>query len=152
MKRLCYNKNMHRAKCINCMEDFPMIDEKKVKLMTKAAIFEKKERRKAMEIMCYRRQDYIVLHVILSWICATIMAGFAVGLVLIYMMSRGVHILYQLSYVKTVVIIGIVLFFMFSLIYCFLAYWHYVECYDDAEKKFKEYEEILKQLNEFYEE
>lgn len=129
-----------------------MIDQKKVKLMTKAAIFEKKERREVMEIMCYRRQDYIVLHVILSWICAAIMVGIVVGLTAVYMVSKGAQILYQPSYLKMLLIIGFVLFFMFSLIYCFLVYWYYAERYTNAEKKFKQYEEILKKLNEFYEE
>lgn len=129
-----------------------MIQKEKVKLMTKMAIFEKKEYTKAMEIMRYRRQDYIALHVILSWICAVISVGFIVALMAFYIISKGSQILFQPSYLKVTAIIGFVLFIMFSFIYCFLTYWHYVEQYEEAEKKFKEYKEMLDQLNQFYEE
>lgn len=152
IKRLCYNKNMHRTEGINCQEDSVMIQKEKVKLMTKMAIFEKKEHRKTMEIMRYRRQDYVALHVILSWICAVILVGAVVALMALYIISKGSQILFQPSYLKMTAIIGLVLFIMFSFIYCFLTYWHYVEQYENAEKKFKEYEKMLNQLNQLYEE
>lgn len=152
MDELCYNKNRDKTECINCLEDLRMIHENKVKLMIKAAIFEKNEHKKAMEMIRYRRRDYVVLHVILSWICAVAMLGLIAGIAVIYMIGRESQIISDLSYLRMIIIIGTVLFVMFSLIYCCIVYWHYVELYEEAKKKIDRYEQILKQLNEFYEE
>lgn len=49
-----------------------MINEEKVILMTRAAIYEEKERKKKLNINKYFRHDYISLQMLYGWFFATI--------------------------------------------------------------------------------
>ncbi len=57
-----------------------MINEEKVVLMTKASLFEKKQRKKAIKITRYFRWDYISLQLLRGWISVTIAFGLVAAL------------------------------------------------------------------------
>ena len=54
-----------------------MLNEDKIRLMTKAAVFEAGEGKKALAMNKYFRGDYISINLIASWISYTI--AFAIG-------------------------------------------------------------------------
>lgn len=49
-----------------------MIDEKKVRLMTKLAIYEKREANKGLAISKYYKSDYVRYNVLKTWVAATV--------------------------------------------------------------------------------
>lgn len=49
-----------------------MIDEKKVRLMTKLAIYEKHEANKSLTISKYYKSDYVRYNVLKTWVAATV--------------------------------------------------------------------------------
>lgn len=57
-----------------------MLNEEKVKLMTRASLYEKKESRRSLKITQYFRHDYISLQMLYGWFFATV--SFALGAVL----------------------------------------------------------------------
>ena len=48
-----------------------MLNEKRIRLMTKAAEFEQKEGREAFRINDYFREDYVTFHMVKAWIRGT---------------------------------------------------------------------------------
>lgn len=129
-----------------------MIHEEKVKLMTQAACFEERQKRKALIIMKYHRKDYISFHMILIWLSMT--AAFVIGVFmwLFYQVENSSSMI--LTNFTSLVLIGIILigiYLILTIIYGFAAYWYYSERYDSAKQLMKKYQGNLRQLNRFYE-
>lgn len=57
-----------------------MINEEKVILMTRASLYEEKERKKKLKISKYFRHDYISLHLLFGWFFATVSFALCVAL------------------------------------------------------------------------
>lgn len=49
-----------------------MINEEKIRLMTQAAMIQKKEERRAIAICGYRKKDYVSFQMIKIWVCYTV--------------------------------------------------------------------------------
>ena len=49
-----------------------MVNEEKVYLMTKAALFEKKEKTNALRVVSYRRKDYVLSRMLLTLFAVTV--------------------------------------------------------------------------------
>ncbi len=129
-----------------------MIHEEKVKLMTQAACFEEKQRRKALIIMRYHRKDYISFHMILIWLSVTTAFIIGVSMWLFYQVENASSMIF--TNFTSLILIGIILmgmYLIFTIIYGFAAYWYYSEKYDNAKKMMKKYQANLKQLNRLYE-
>lgn len=128
-----------------------MIHEEKVKLMTQAACFEEKQRRKALAIMRYHRNDYISFHMILIWLSVT--AAFVIGVFMWLFYQVGNTSSMILTNFTSLVLIGIILigiYLILTIIYVFAAYWYYSEKYDNAKRLMKKYQADLKQLSRLY--
>lgn len=57
-----------------------MINEEKVILMTRASLYEERERKKELKISKYYRHDYISLHLLYGWFFATVSFALCVAL------------------------------------------------------------------------
>lgn len=128
-----------------------MIHEEKVKLMTQAACFEEKQRRKTLAIMRYHRNDYISFHMILIWLSVT--AAFIIGVFMWLFYQVGNTASMILADFTSLALIGVILigfYLILCIIYVFVAYWYYSEKYDSAKQLMKKYQTNLKQLSRFY--
>lgn len=126
-----------------------MIRANKVKTMTKAAIFEKKEARGALAINRFFRGDYVIYGMIKSAISLTIAFVLAVGMWVIYhaeelMTEKSVADLFALGMrgIKMYAV-ALVVFLLISLVvYCIR--------YQNAQKRLKGYRSQLRKLAKSY--
>ena len=128
-----------------------MLNEEKVKSMTKAAAYEKGPEKKNIDIGSYFRGDYLGLHMVKSALAYTLaflilVALWAVGQ-LEEMMLQISHVDYFTNIIKTMAIafvIGLV-------VYEIAVYAHYSHRYRQAKKSLKGYDSHLRKIHKFYE-
>ena len=126
-----------------------MIHANKVKTMTKAAIFEKKEARGALAINHFFQWDYVVYGMIKSAISITVAFALAVGMWVIYhaeelMTEKSVADLFALGKHGAILyVVTLIVFLLISLaVYCVR--------YQRAQKRLKGYRSNLRRLAKSY--
>lgn len=128
-----------------------MVNEDKVKLMTKLATYEKKEGKETLPIMQYYQDDYIVYHVMKTAISATI----AYVLILAAVCVAKSQYLLENIHKMTVGQIGGRVFIGYLImlaVYITAGLIFYIKKYENARDSVKRYLHWLKQLNSFYKE
>ena len=128
-----------------------MLNEKKIRLMTKLAMFEEKEGKKELKIDKFYKIDYIRSEIFKTILCTTI--GYLLILLTIlvykseYIMQRLTTLNYRriALYTLVIYILLLVVYVMITTIISFLRY-------DAAKKKMKKYKKNLKTLRLFYKE
>lgn len=128
-----------------------MLNEEKVKSMTKAAAYEKGPEKKNIEIGSYFRGDYLGLHMVKSAIAYTVAflllaALWAAGQIE-EMMLQISHVDYFKDIIKNMVII----FVSGLVVYEIAVYAHYSHKYHQAKKSLKGYDSHLRKIHKFYE-
>lgn len=126
-----------------------MLNEERIKLMTKMASYEANEGKRNVEIGSYFRGDYIGLQVIKSIISATIAFFIVFGLFIFYDFEVFMADIYKmdlLQFGKTTLIAYVV----FVAIYALVSYFVYTYRYTKARKSLKIYYNNLKKLAYFY--
>ena len=126
-----------------------MLNEERVKLMTRMASYETGEGKKNMNIGKYFRGDYIGMQVLKSVICATIAFGICFGLYLFYDFERFMQDIYKmdlLQFGKTVIIA----YLIFTAVYAGISYGVYTYRYTKARRSLKIYYNNLKKLAYLY--
>ncbi len=126
-----------------------MLNNNKIRLMTKLAVYESKEGKEDIRLSKYFKTDYVRYQVLKSIICATI--GYVLILVLIFMykseyiIKNAITLDYKTIgtyilgfYVMVIAIYGLASIIGFSL------------KYDQSRKKLSRYFKLLKRLNKFY--
>lgn len=128
-----------------------MLNEKKIRLMTKLAIFEENEGKEAIKLDQYYRIDYIRYQVLKTMLCVTL--GYLIVLASI-MIYHSEYILDKITAIDYKSIgIYIVLVYLFILIfYSFITGIVSYFGYEKAKKKMKKYKKNLKSLRLFYKE
>lgn len=122
-----------------------MLNEKKIILQTKAALFEKKEERRSLRINRFTKSDYVSFHMVQNAVCVTAAYVACLAWYVLYraeMLSNAFNLdEFKLLLYKVIVLYLVVLalFMLISLLY-------YTRRYDRARKKCKEYRGILKKL------
>ena len=128
-----------------------MLNEEKVKSMTKAAAYEKGPKKKNIEIANYFRTDYIALQLIKSAVAYVV--AFALLVVIWGMtgteefMLNITHAEYIQQFLKTLII----LFILGLLLYEGAVFSYYSRKYRKASESVDEYQVYLKKINKFYE-
>ena len=126
-----------------------MIRPNKVKTMTRAAMFEKKEARGALAVNRFFRSDYVIYGMIKSAISLTIAFALAVGMWVIYhaeelMTEKSVADLFALAKLGVFMYVAaLVVFLLISLVV-------YVVRYQKAQNRLKEYRSHLRKLAKLY--
>lgn len=128
-----------------------MVNNRKVRLMTKLAIYEKKEGKEDIKLSKYFRRDYVRLHLIYNIVAVT--AGYLLVLALIgaYQMEYLIREAVRLDYIgigKTILgiyIMVMTVYFMASLV-------GYSLYYDRSRKKLAKYFRMLRRLRSMYQE
>lgn len=126
-----------------------MLNEERIKLMTKLASYEANEGKRNVSIGNYFRGDYIGLQVIKSIINATIAFIIVFALFIFYDFEIFMSDIYKmdlLSFGKTVLIAYVV----FVAIYALISYLVYAYRYARARKSLKMYYNNLKKLAYLY--
>ena len=126
-----------------------MLNEERIKLMTKMAAYEEDEGKKNVAIGNYFRGDYIGLQVIKSIISATIAFVIVFGLFVFYDFEVFMSDIYKmdlLGFGRTV----ITAYLIFVAVYALISYMIYTYRYAKARKSLKMYYNNLKKLAYLY--
>lgn len=127
-----------------------MLNEERVRLMTRMACYEAKEGRKNVAIGNYFRGDYIGLQVIKSVISATIAYILIFAMFILYDFEVFMADIYKmdlLDFAKSVIIY----YLIFTAAYALISYAVYTYRYTKARKSLKTYYNNLKKLAYMYE-
>ena len=128
-----------------------MLNEEKVKSMTKAAAYEKGPEKKNIDIGSYFRVDYVGLQMVKSGV------AYVVAFVIIaalWVMSQAEELMLMLGnmeYLKDIIKLLVIIFVIGLVIYESLVYAYYSFKYQQAKKSLKGYHSHLKIINKFYE-
>ena len=128
-----------------------MINEEKVKCMTKAAVYENSPEKKNIGIDSYFRGDYLGLQLVKSALAYT--AAFCI-LAAIWAMSRMEEITLKLShaaYLNYLIKILLILFVIGLVFYEIAVYIYYSKKYQNAKQSVQEFHTYLKRIHKFYE-
>jgi len=128
-----------------------MLNEEKVKSMTKAAAYEKGPEKKNIDIGNYFRVDYLGLQMVRSGVAYTIAFGIITAL---WAMGRIEELMLMLSradYLKHTIKVLVLLFVGGLVIYECVVYIYYSSKYQQAKKSLKGYHAHLKKIHKFYE-
>lgn len=128
-----------------------MLNFKKIRLMTKLAVYEKKDGKDDIHLSKYYKTDYVRFQVLKSIITATIGYGLIIALIVFYRMEylikNAVVLDYKLLgtyvlgfYLMTITIYGLGAFILYSM------------KYDASRKKLSRYFKLLKRLEKIYNE
>lgn len=126
-----------------------MLNEERIKLMTKMACYEAEEGRKNVAIGSYFRGDYIGLQVIKSIISGTIAFVIIVAMYIFYDFEVFMADIYKmdlLGFAKTVIID----YLIFTGAYALISYGVYTYRYTKARRSLKIYYNNLKKLSYLY--
>ncbi|MBQ2406897.1 MAG: hypothetical protein IIW54_04075 [Lachnospiraceae bacterium] len=126
-----------------------MLNEERVKLMTKMASYEANEGKRNVSIGSYFRGDYIGLQVMKSVISATVAFVIVFALFVLYDFEVFMADIYKMDLMdfgKKVIIYYLV----FVLIYAIISYIVYMTRYGEAKRSLKIYFNNLKKLSYLY--
>ena len=126
-----------------------MLNEEKVKVMTRLAMYERKEGRKYLPVSKYYRTDYIGLALIKNFFLVTIGYCLVLAGVAAYFGEYLIDNIHKMNLVMLgfYVIAGYVAVLV---LYSLLTYIQYTVKYSRAKKSVKAYYELLTQLSKIY--
>lgn len=126
-----------------------MLNEERIKLMTKMASYEANEGKKNVSIGSYFRGDYIGLQVVKSVLNATVAFLIVFAMFILYDFEVFMADIYKmdlLQFGKSVMIAYLV----FVIVYALISYFVYTHRYTKARKSLKIYYNNLKKLAYLY--
>ena len=127
-----------------------MVDEERLKLMTRMASFEENEGKKSIPVCEFFRSDYVGLHMILSAVYITIAFAIFMGVSIFCGMESYLSEFYRMDFVafgkeilqRYIVVLGI---------YVLVSFFVYSYRYTKARKSTRTYQKALKRLSMMYE-
>lgn len=128
-----------------------MVNTRKVRLMTKLAIYEKKEGKEDIKLGKYFRRDYVRLKVLHNLIAVTIGYLLVLAMIVAYKMEYLIKEAVNLNYVGIgKLILGV--YIIVVTIYVMSAMVGYSLYYDYSRKKLAKYFRMLRKLRTMYQE
>ncbi len=126
-----------------------MLSNEKIKWMTRAALYEKKEGKGSIRINRFRKSDYISWNMIKSIVGVT--AGYAL-VVLLYLLGISESVLDELTlpYVIGIVERFLFVYLVLLVITGFVSFLIYYGRYQQAQKKTKMYVQYLRKISHIY--
>lgn len=126
-----------------------MLNFKKIRLMTKLAVYEKKDGREDIYLSKYYKTDYVRFQVLKSIITATIGYALVIALIVFYRMEYLIKNAVVLDY-KLIGSYILGFYLMVITIYGLGALLGYSMKYDASRKKLSRYFKLLKRLEKVY--
>lgn len=126
-----------------------MLNEEKIRLMTKAASYEAHKGKKAVSVNNFFRGDYISINLIWSIICYTITYGLCLGLWALYRLEylmANIHKMDLMAFGKKLVMIYVV----GLVVYVIISYFYYSWRYKKNRKSLSGYYQLLKRISAIY--
>lgn len=127
-----------------------MLDKRRVRLMTKMALYEQKEGREDMNISAYYKKDYMSMKLIANFVWTTIGYGCAVLLILGWGMTSWLERL-TLTLLILLAAVIILAYLALMIITTIVAGRIYGKKHRDARMRMKRYNHELLQLIKIYE-
>ena len=125
-----------------------MINTQRVYLMTKAAIFEDKEKNGALKIVSFRRQDYILYHMLFIMLSVTFAYAIFVGAIL-FMIVMAYDSLILNTAQMVLILIAIILGYIIVLTaYYMISHKYFGEKHVKARQDVLKYLTLLKQIRD----
>ena len=126
-----------------------MINEEKVKMMNRLALYEKKEGRRYLPVSKYYRSDYVGLALIKNFFLVTIGYGLIMAVIGTYNLEYLLDNIHKMNLVSmgAVVLIG---YIAVLVLYSILTYIQYNVKYHRAKKSVKNYYGELTRLEKLY--
>ena len=128
-----------------------MLNEDKVKLMSKMAMFEKTEGKKALETDKYSKRDFIFVQVIKTWVLSTVGFGMVFLLTLLLCVDTIAVVLASVSLSVILILIATAYLLCIVLSGIFARY-KAVKDYEEAKHILSPYKDCVKQLAGMYDE
>lgn len=126
-----------------------MLNNEKIKWMTKLAIFEEKEGKEDIRISQYYRTDYVRYHVLKSFVSVTVGYLLILVLILIYKSEYVIREAVKLNY-KSIGTYILGIYIMIITLYTFATLIGYSLKYRRSRKKLNQYDKNLKILHKIY--
>ncbi len=126
-----------------------MLNEERIKLMTKMASYEANEGKKNVSIGSYFRGDYIGLQVIRAIISGTVGFFIVFGMYILYNFETIMADIYKMDLLKFGRSV-IIAYLVFIVLYAAVSYGIYTYRYTRAKKSLKRYYNNLKKLSYLY--
>ena len=125
-----------------------MVNTDKVYLMTQAAIFEQKEKNNALKVVTYRRKDYILSHVLLVMLSASVAYFVLVAAVMFMVIMAYEQIVLNVGEM-VLIIAGVLLgYIVLLIVYYMVSHKYYGEKHVKARQDVRKYLAILKAIQE----
>lgn len=131
------------------IEEWIMINEEKVKIMTKIAMYEQGKGRRYLPVSKYYRSDYIGLALIKNFFLVTIGYALAIAAVAVYFGEYLMENIHKMNLVSMGIYI-IVGYAVVLVVYSVLTYIQYSVRYYKAKKSVREYYSQLTELSKIY--
>lgn len=128
-----------------------MLNEKKIRLMTKLALFEEKEGKEELKLDRYYRIDYIRFQVLKSIVSVTVGYLLILLLILVYQSEHILDKITKIDY-KSIGIYTLMIYLFLVVFYSFITGIVSYFRYDKARKEVRRYKKNLKTLRLFYKE
>lgn len=122
-----------------------MINEEKVRIMTKLASFEKHDSRKTMNIVNYYRSDYIGFQILKAIVAATISFLAVLAIYVFYNFESLMADIYKMDFLEMGKTLGIIYLLVVG-VYSVLCYFVCAFRYKNAKKTLKQYYINLREL------
>ena len=126
-----------------------MVNEERIKLMTRMAAYEKEEHQKNKKIVSYFKKDYISMQMLTSIVSTTLAFGIVFVLYVLYDFELFMKEIYRMDlfqFAKSVIIIYLVFLAIISMATHMLALYRY----NKALQRTKVYYANLKKLSQSY--
>lgn len=127
-----------------------MLDEKKIRLMTELAKYEKQHGKEDLRIARYYRSDYLGLSLFKNFFLASIGYLVILGLICSYFMDDLLDNIHRMN----ILLMGVAViggYIITLTVYSVVTYTIHSLRYSRSQRSVKEYQQKLKQLEEYYE-
>lgn len=126
-----------------------MINNEKIRLMTKLTVFEEKTGKDDIKLSQYFKTDYVRYGILRSWVSITVAYAFVLILILIYQSEYVIKEAVTLNY-KLIGTYVLWVYIMLCIVYIFISLILYNLKYKKSRKHLVYYDKILKKLRKIY--
>lgn len=128
-----------------------MLNEEKVKLMTKLALYEQKEGKKAFRTNNYYKTDYVSLHMVYTIIIATISFGLLLLIWVICQVDSLMAVVSRIGFLFSIILL-VAAYILYLFIHLIISRLVFAGRYSRNKKELTGYNENLKELQGIYRE
>ena len=128
-----------------------MLNNNKIRLMTKLAVYESKQGKEDIRLSKYYKTDYVRLQILKSIVSATVGYAFILALIILYQSEYLIKNAVTLDY-KTLGIYVLCFYVVVVVVYSIISFVGFSLKYDGSRRKLGRYFKLLKRLNKIYKE